>query len=147
MYASPLATTVSRSLCVRTRTSLRRRKDFDKAIVEAVSKEPSKRDSIAEQRIRDRLDETSKERNDLQQVFVRDFSNYAALSKPEPLTTKEIQALLDNDEALVVIDLDKYSYVWVITKDRAEWKELAINAEDVSKLVETLRAGLARPFR
>ena len=108
---------------------------LDRAIVEAVSKEPSKRDSIAEQRIRDRLDEASKERNDLQQVFVRDFPNYAALSKPEPLTTKEIQALLDNDEALVTIDLDKKSYVWVITKDRAEWKELSVSAEDVSKLV------------
>ena len=65
---------------------------LDRAIVEAVSKEPSERDSIAEQRIRNRLDEASKERNDLQQVFVRDFPNYAALSKPEPLTRKEIQS-------------------------------------------------------
>jgi CHAT domain-containing protein len=115
---------------------------LDKAIVEAVSKEPSKRDSIAEQRIRDRLDEASKERNDLQQVFVRDFPNYAALSKPEPLTAKEIQSLLDNDEALVVIDLDEYSYVWVVTKDRADWKAILISAAQASKTIETLRAGL-----
>ena len=123
---------------------------LDRAIVEAVSKEPSKRESMAEQRIRDRLDEASKERNDLQQVFVRDFPNYAALSKPEPLTTNEIQSLLDNDEALVTIDIDKKSYVWVITKDRAEWKELTVSAEDVSKLVQTLLTGLdsdlPRPF-
>jgi tetratricopeptide (TPR) repeat protein len=115
---------------------------LDKAIVEAVSKEPSKRDNIAEQRIRDRLDEASKERNDLHEVFLRDFPNYAALSKPEPLTAKEIQSLLDDDEALVVIDLDQYSYVWVVTKDRAEWKAILIPAEQASKTIETLRAAL-----
>jgi CHAT domain-containing protein len=115
---------------------------LDKAIVEAVSKEPSKRDNIGEQRIRDRLDEVSKERNDLQQVFVHDFPNYAALSKPEPLTAKEIQSLLDSDEALVIIDLDQYSFVWVVTKDRAEWKPILIPAEQASKAIETLRAAL-----
>jgi CHAT domain-containing protein/Tfp pilus assembly protein PilF len=115
---------------------------LDRALVEAVSKEPSKRDSIAEQRIRERLDEASKERNDLQQVFVRDFPNYAALSKPEPLTAKEIQSLLDNDEALVVIDLDQFSFVWVVTKDRVEWKAILIPAEQASNTIQTLRAAL-----
>jgi hypothetical protein len=32
--------------------------------------------------------------------------------------------------------------LWVVTKDRAEWKELSVSAEDVSKEDETLRAGL-----
>ena len=50
--------------------------------------------------------------------------------------------MLADDEALVTIDLDKKSYVWVITKDRAEWKELSVSAEDVSKEVGTLRTGL-----
>jgi CHAT domain-containing protein len=73
---------------------------------------------------------------------VRAFPNYAALSKPLPLTAKEIQSLLDNDEALVVIDLDEKSYVWVITNDRAEWKPILIPAEQASKAIETLRAAL-----
>jgi CHAT domain-containing protein len=73
---------------------------------------------------------------------VRDFPNYAALSKPEPLTTKEIQSLLDKDEALVVIDLDEYSFVWVVTKDRADWKAILIPAAQASKTIETLRAAL-----
>ena len=58
--------------------------------------------------------------------------------------------MLADDEALVAVDLDKSSYVWVITKDRAEWKYLSVSAEDVSKEVETLRTGLNldcwRPF-
>ena len=115
---------------------------LDKAIVEAVSREPSKRDSITEQRIRDRLDSVSRERKELQDVFAREFPNYAALSKPEPLTAKEITSLLDADEALVVFDLDQHSYVWVVTKDRADWKEIQISAAEVSKTVETLRAAL-----
>ena len=73
---------------------------------------------------------------------MRDFPNYAALSKPEPLTRKEIQSLLDNDEALVVIDLDEFSYVWVVTKDRLDWKAIPIPAAQASKTIETLRAGL-----
>ena len=64
------------------------------------------------------------------------------MSKPQPLTVEQTQALLADDEALVTVDLDKKSYVWVITKDRAEWKELTVSAEDVSKSVETLRTGL-----
>jgi CHAT domain-containing protein len=65
-----------------------------------------------------------------------------ALSKPQPLTIEETQALLADDEAVVTIDLDQKSYVWVITKDRAEWKELLVSADDVSKVVGTLRVGL-----
>jgi CHAT domain-containing protein len=43
---------------------------------------------------------------------------------------------------LVAIDLDQKSYVWAITKDRAEWKALSVSAQDVSKEIETLRTGL-----
>jgi CHAT domain-containing protein len=105
---------------------------------------------IAEQRIKNRLDEASKERNDLQQVFVRDFPNYAALSKPQPLPAKEIQSLLDNDEALVVIDLDEKSYVWVITRTNADWTELKITAKSLDEQVRQLRQSLTfdvdKPF-
>ena len=58
------------------------------------------------------------------------------------LPSKQTQALLADDEAVVTIDLDQKSYVWVITKDRAEWKELSVSADDVSKEVGTLRVGL-----
>jgi hypothetical protein len=64
------------------------------------------------------------------------------LSKPLPLTVEQTQALLSDDEALIAADLGKKSYVWVITKNRAEWKELPVNAEDVSKEVAVLRTGL-----
>ena len=72
------------------------------------------------------------------------------MSKPQPLAIEQTQELLADDEALVAVDLDKSSYIWVVTKDRVEWKELPVSAEEVSKEVETLRAGLnpksPRPF-
>jgi CHAT domain-containing protein/Flp pilus assembly protein TadD len=115
---------------------------LDKSIVAAVSKPPAERNTSAEDQIRKRIDEIKSERDKLQDVINQRFPDYAALSKPQPLTIEQTHALLADDEALVTIDLDKKSYVWVITKDRAEWKELTINAEDVSESIETLRTGL-----
>ena len=115
---------------------------LDKSIIAAVSKPPAERNASAEDQIRKHIEEIKVEREKLQDVFNQRFPDYVALSKPQPLTIEETQALLADDEALVAIDLDKKSYVWVITKDRAEWKELSVSAEDVSKEVETLRTGL-----
>src|ERR1700683_3279757 len=124
---------------------------LDKAIIAAVSSEPSKRDAAAEQRIRDRIAAIAKERADLQTVFTREFPDYVALSNPQPLTVKDIQALLADDEALVVIDLDdKKSYVWAITRSTVDCRELAVSAAEVSKrvsaLLDLLNFHNAKPF-
>jgi hypothetical protein len=95
-----------------------------------------------EDQIRKRIDEIKSDRDKLQDVFNQRFPDYVALSKPQPLSVEQTQALLANDEALVAVDLHKKSYVWVITKDRAKWKELSASADDVSKEVKTLRDGL-----
>ena len=75
---------------------------LDKAIVAAVSKERAKRDVAAEARNRSRLAAIAGERAGLQKTFASEFPNYAALSNPLPMTAKEIQALLSDDEALVL---------------------------------------------
>src|SRR5262249_9216394 len=115
---------------------------LDKSIIAAISKPSAERNASAEEQIRKRIDEIKTERDKLQDDFNQRFPDYVALSEPQPLTIEQIQALLADDEALVTVDLDKKSYVWVITKDRAEWKKLAFDAEGASKLVEILRTGL-----
>jgi tetratricopeptide (TPR) repeat protein len=115
---------------------------LDKSIIAAVSKPPAARNQAAEDQKRKRIDEIKLERDQLQSFFNQRFPDYVALSKPQPLTIEQTQALLADEEALVAIDLDKSSYVWVITKGRAEWKYLAVSVDDVSKAVETLRTGL-----
>ena len=123
---------------------------LDKSIIAAVSKPPAQRNAAAEEQIRKRIDEIKSERDNLKDIFNQRFPDYVVLSKPQPLTIEQTQELLADDEALIAVDLDKKSYVWVITKDRAEWKYLSVSAEDVSKEVGTLRTGLnpdaPRPF-
>jgi CHAT domain-containing protein len=115
---------------------------LDKSIIAAVSKPPAQRNTSTEDQIRKRIDEIKSERDKLQRIFNQRYPDYVALSKLQPLAIEETQALLADDEALVIIDLDVRSYVWIITKDRADWKELSVSAEDVSHEVGTLRAGL-----
>ena len=124
---------------------------LDKAIIAAITNEPSKRDAAAERRIRDRIAAVAKERADLQTVFTREFPDYAALSNPQPLTVKNVQTLLADDEALIVVDLGlRQGYVWAITRSAAEWKELAITAAGASRTVSSLRGVLSfhsvKPF-
>jgi CHAT domain-containing protein/Flp pilus assembly protein TadD len=115
---------------------------LDKAIVAAVSKEPARRDSTAEQRIRDRLASIAKERDALQKAFASRFPDYVALSNPQPLTVQQIQALLADDEALVAFEFNTKSYAWIVTRSDADWTELKISAQDIDAQVRALRSRL-----
>jgi CHAT domain-containing protein len=116
---------------------------LDKAIVAAVSKEPSKRDLATEQRSRDRLAAIAAERAGLRKTFTAEFPDYAALSNPLPMTATEIQALLSADEAMVLFAVaDKESYVIAITRERFDWKPLPSGADALSNKVAAFRRGL-----
>ena len=123
---------------------------LDKALIAAMSQEPAKHDAAAEQETRDRIAAVAKQRDDLQAVFAKEFPDYAALSNPQPMTAKDVQGLLADDEALVIIELGSHSYVWAITRNAVDWKDLGTSADDVAKSVATLRTGLDptnfRPF-
>jgi Tetratricopeptide repeat len=67
---------------------------FDKLIIEAASKEPSKRDAAKEQDVRNRLRLIASERAQIETTLYQRFPDYAALAKPEPLSVQETQELL-----------------------------------------------------
>ena len=117
---------------------------LDKAIIAAVSKEPSQRDPAAEQRTRARLAAIIGERDALQKVFASEFPDYAALSSPLPLIAKEVQALLSNDEALVLYAAagDKESYVFALTREGLDWKAIPLGGDALTKKVAAFRRGL-----
>jgi CHAT domain-containing protein len=115
---------------------------LDKSIVAAVSKPPAQRNTSAENQFR-HINEIKSERDELRHIFIQQYPDYVALSKPQPLTIEQTQALLADDEALVTIDLNKKSYVWAITKDRAEWRQLSVSSDEVYKTVATLRRALS----
>src|SRR3984893_1395592 len=116
---------------------------LDKAIVAAVSKERSKRDVVSEQRARARLGAISTERASLQKTLAAEFPDYAALSNPLPVTGREIQSLLSVDEAMVLFAVtEKESYVFALTRESFDWKQLPLGAEALSRKIAAFRRGL-----
>jgi CHAT domain-containing protein len=118
---------------------------LDKAVVAFVSKPPAERSAAAEDAIRRRIEAVKAERDRLQQIFNQRFPDYVALSKPQPVSLQETQALLADDEALLVLDFDAKSYAWIITRTNADWKELTISGRDLDAQVRALRAWLTDP--
>ncbi|KRQ96563.1 hypothetical protein CQ12_08875 [Bradyrhizobium jicamae] len=116
---------------------------LDKSVVAAVSKERSKRDAASEQRARARLAAVATERASLQKTLSAEFPNYAALSNPSPMTVKEIQSLLSENEALVQFAVTEVeSYVIAITRENFDWKPIPRGADTLSQQVAAFRRGL-----
>ena len=95
-----------------------------------MSKPPAERNAAAEDQVRKRIDAIKAERDKLQEVFNQKFPSYAALSRPQPVSLKDTQALLANDEVLIVFDFDAKSYAWVISMSKADWVELKVTATE-----------------
>jgi CHAT domain-containing protein/tetratricopeptide (TPR) repeat protein len=114
-----------------------------KAILAAASQEPAKRDAAAEQRVKDRLAEIARQHEELQGVFAADFPDYAALSNPQPLTVREIQALLSDGEALLLFATEeKESYVFAVTRTGAARKSIPLGTSALPSRVAAFRRGL-----
>ena len=113
---------------------------LDKTVIAFVSKPPSQRSAAAEDQVRTRIAEVKAQREKLQQTFNERFPDYAALSKPQPVSLEETQTLLADDEALLVFDLGPQSYAWIITAHDADWTEIKVSAKDLDTQVQALRA-------
>jgi CHAT domain-containing protein len=118
---------------------------LDKAVVAFVSKPPAQRSAATEDPIRQRIEAVKVEREKLSQIFSQRFPDYVALSKPRPVSLQETQALLADDEALLVFDFDAKSYGWIITREGADWTELKISARNLDEQVRALRAWVVDP--
>jgi CHAT domain-containing protein len=116
---------------------------LDKEIVTAISKESIKRDAAAEQRIRNRIATIVRERAALQRLFAHEFPDYTVLSNPLPITVKEIQDLLsDNEALLLLVPGDRESYVLTVTCDSFNWKTIPLGAKSLELKIAMFRRGL-----
>ncbi|MGV6811241.1 MAG: CHAT domain-containing protein [Brevirhabdus sp.] len=80
----------------------------------------------------------------LDQQLYRDFPDYKDLTDPAPLQRTEVQALLHEDEALVMtLTVDNYVYVWAISKTGADWTRAEIGQQALSDKIKLLRATLS----
>jgi len=113
---------------------------LDKSIIASLSKQGSPRDAAAG---RNRLAAIAAERAGLQNTLAAEFPDYAALSNPLPLKAREIQALLSEDEAMVLFaPADKDSYVLALTRENFDWQRIPLGADALAQKVAELRRGL-----
>jgi CHAT domain-containing protein len=112
-----------------------------------LSRASSKADAAERQRISRRIETISNERFRLWDMFKTKFPDYHALSNPKPLRLAEIQPLLADDEALVLV---AGGYVWAVTKSAADWRRDELGVDQLKQLVSALRGTLDfrsdRPF-
>lgn len=75
--------------------------------------------------------------------IVKAFPEFLSLVEPKPLTVAETRSSLFEDEALVSILVgSSSSFVWVVTRERAEWYEIDAGTAMLEASVRTLRQGL-----
>lgn len=81
--------------------------------------------------------------------LIKDFPDYAAMVRPEPLDIKAVQAQLLSDEALILF-LDtlvagqvlEETFVWVVTKTDSQWVSTNWGTKRLREEVKALRIGL-----
>jgi tetratricopeptide (TPR) repeat protein len=80
-----------------------------------------------------------------------EFTDYAELANPKPLTIAAVQALLRPDEAVVVLlDVPRFQFVrlpeetlaWIVTKQTSRWRSIALGTDALRQRVGALRCGL-----
>jgi CHAT domain-containing protein/tetratricopeptide (TPR) repeat protein len=75
--------------------------------------------------------------------LAREFPDYQALIRPQPLKVAEVQAALGADEALVyyLVTYDD-AFVWAVTREAVVWRKLQLDSERIRTGVQGLRASI-----
>ena len=135
--------------CANGRTWSRNGRSWTACARAAVSQAPDKRDRAAEAANVARLAAIDARIAEIDKRLAADFPDYAALSRPEPLSVEEVQAQLRADEALVLF-LDtpgveanpEETFVWVVTKTDMRWVRSDLGTPALTREVAALRCGL-----
>jgi CHAT domain-containing protein len=115
----------------------------------AVSQAPDKRNRAAEAVNVDRLAAIDARIVDIDKQVTKDFRDYTALTRPQPLSIDQVQAELRADEALVLfLDTPEWpptaeeTFIWVVTKTETRWVSSSLGTKALTERVFALRCGL-----
>jgi CHAT domain-containing protein len=93
--------------------------------------------------IRTKMAASAARRKDLLGEIEKSFPDYARLINPKPLTWSSVRALLEPDEALVMVVVGyEEIHVWCATRDELVWRKLDMRPQELETVVGTLRASL-----
>ena len=129
---------------------VRRRQDLgsrwhalDQILIEGEAATGARRNETAIKRLRGELASIEVQIAEADARLAKEFPDYNALANPKPLSLADTQALLAPDEAMVSYLIgEKTSYVFVVRQDSFMWKELNIGADELNKIVSSIRLGL-----
>jgi hypothetical protein len=121
----------------------------DKDLIAARSEPPARRNGQGETALFDRLAAIDERIAQIDKTLVREFPEYAALIRPEPLAVPDVQSLLRADEALLlVLDTPEWqptseeSFIWLVTKTDVRWARSELGTTALTERVAALRCGL-----
>lgn len=122
---------------------------LDVARNKIIAEPPDDRDSAEESRIATRLAAIDARIAEIDQRLKVEFPNFAALSKLEPLSMKEVQSLLRPDEAVILLlDTPEYgkspgnTFIWVVAKDYDSYAPSNLSTTKLKRITDALRCGL-----
>lgn len=124
----------------------------DKQSTASASTAPEARDTATETANRKRLTEIEARIGEIDQRLAKEFPDYAALASPAPVSIADVQRLLRDDEALVLIydtmnldDIPEETFVWAVTKNNVKWVRSDTGAREIKGEVGSLRCELDPP--
>jgi CHAT domain-containing protein/Tfp pilus assembly protein PilF len=116
-------------------------RDKDKALAASLSKgESASTESAA---LRKAMADIENQLAAVSARLQKDFPDYAALTRPQPLKVADVQALLGSDEALTFwLNGDEESYVFAVTRQAFDWATLPLGSNSLAEKVTAFRRGL-----
>ena len=115
----------------------------DKAIIDAVSLPPEKRNKGREANVRRRLAALETQISRSTSKLRTEFPRYFELSSPNAVKLNEVQELLGAKEALLTyVVADQHTFLWVVRKKDAQMHRLNIGREKLDQSVQILRRHL-----
>lgn len=119
------------------------RRRLDQRLLETLASTAAQRDEVATARLRIDLAAAQARLDMLDAQLHRDFPAYAELSNPRPVTLRDVQGLLQPEEALLLYAVtERATFLWVLRHDRADMHRIEIGrtalAEEVTQLRDRL---------
>ncbi len=119
---------------------------INKSLIAALMAIKDKRDEGLITQLNARLISIDTEIDALDARLESGFPEYTALTSPAPLSLKETQALINNDEALIMFLAGEHgTIIFTVTKTEVKWAYTKIDASEMSEAVRVLRISLEDP--
>jgi CHAT domain-containing protein/tetratricopeptide (TPR) repeat protein len=121
----------------------------DQSLIAARSQPPERRNAQSEDALATRLAEIDARLAVIDAKLAKDFPEYAIMVSPQPLTLDEVQELLRDDEALLLLfdtrdrqPAPEETFIWVVTRGGARWLVSGMGTKALTEHVAALRCGL-----